>query len=212
VAAIYLIVQFLMIPVPFLRWIEGTDGSGWQFRFPETRLADMLSALLSLQSMALLGFADDVFDIRWRHKILLPCIASIPLLTVYYESSNITTVMVPLPLRPLLGHLINLGPLYYVYMSMMSIFCTNAINILAGINGLEVGQSIVIAMSIAINDLLYLDHSDPAAVNAHLFSLHFILPFIGVSLALLWYNWQVNNHINVMIVLIQHLGIQHAFL
>ena len=30
------------------------------------------------------------------------------------------------------------GPLYYVYMSMLSTFCTNSINILAGVNGVEV--------------------------------------------------------------------------
>ena len=29
-------------------------------------------------------------------------------------------------------------------MGMLAIFCTNAINILAGINGLEVGQSVII--------------------------------------------------------------------
>lgn len=30
------------------------------------------------------------------------------------------------------------GPFYYLYMSMLSTFCTNSINILAGINGVEV--------------------------------------------------------------------------
>ena len=30
--------------------------------------------------------------------------------------------------------------LYYVYIIMLCIFCTNSINIYAGINGLEVGQ------------------------------------------------------------------------
>lgn len=29
---------------------------------------------------------------------------------------------------------------YYVYIVMLCIFCTNSINIYAGINGLEVGQ------------------------------------------------------------------------
>lgn len=33
-------------------------------------------------------------------------------------------------------------------MGMLAVFCTNAINILAGINGLEAGQSLVIAASI----------------------------------------------------------------
>jgi UDP-N-acetylglucosamine--dolichyl-phosphate N-acetylglucosaminephosphotransferase len=39
---------------------------------------------------------------------------------------------------------------------MVSVFCTNAINILAGVNGLEVGQSIVIAVSILIFNLIEL--------------------------------------------------------
>jgi len=51
-------------------------------------------------------------------------------------------------------HSIDLGILYYVYMSMVAVFCTNAINILAGVNGLEVGQSIVIAASILVFNLI----------------------------------------------------------
>ena len=52
--------------------------------------------------------------------------------------------------RPILGTNIELGLLYYIYMGMLAVFCTNAINILAGINGLEVGQSIVIASAIMV--------------------------------------------------------------
>ena len=48
------------------------------------------------------------------------------------------------------------GILYYIYMSMVAVFCTNAINILAGVNGLEVGQSIVIAISILIFNVIEL--------------------------------------------------------
>lgn len=35
-------------------------------------------------------------------------------------------------------------------MGMLAVFCTNAINIFAGINGLEVGQATVIGASIVI--------------------------------------------------------------
>ena len=31
------------------------------------------------------------------------------------------------------------GVLFYVYMGMLAVFCTNAINIYAGINGIEAG-------------------------------------------------------------------------
>lgn len=37
---------------------------------------------------------------------------------------------------------------------MLAVFCTNAINIYAGINGLEVGQSIVIGCFIAIHNAI----------------------------------------------------------
>src|ERR1044072_1931014 len=121
--------------------------------------------MLSLQSMTFLGFADDIFDIRWRHKLFLPSIASIPILMVYYVNFGITHIVVPIPIRFIFGRIIDLGEsifrislfailidlgpnyflfqigfFYYVYMGMMAIFCTNSINILAGINGVEAGQ------------------------------------------------------------------------
>jgi UDP-N-acetylglucosamine--dolichyl-phosphate N-acetylglucosaminephosphotransferase len=74
----------------------------------------------------------------------------------------------------------------------MSIFSSNSINILAGINGIEVAQSVVIAVLIVVNDMLYLSPFTPyphPATDSHLFSLYLLLPFIGVSLALLMHNW-----------------------
>ena len=55
--------------------------------------------------------------------------------------------MVPTVLRALLGHSLHLGALYYLYMGMLAVFCTNAINILAGINGLEVGRGEIIVIN-----------------------------------------------------------------
>lgn len=75
-------------------------------------------------------------------------------------------------------------------MAAIAIFCPNSINILAGINGIEVSQSIVIALLITLNDTLYLlaPHPHPAT-DSHLFSLYLLLPFLGVSFALLKHNW-----------------------
>lgn len=136
--------------------------------------------------MILLGFADDVLDLRWRHKLLLPTIASLPLLMVYYVNFNSTTIIVPKPFRSYLGFSVDLGFIYYIYMGMLAVFCTNAINILAGINGLEVGQSIVIAISIAIFNFVELHGNQ---WKAHLFSLYFLFPYLGTSLALFKHNW-----------------------
>ena len=64
--------------------------------FPHAEFAQLISALLSISCMLMLGFADDVLDLRWRHKLLLPTMASMPLLLVYYVTANRTQVVLPL--------------------------------------------------------------------------------------------------------------------
>ena len=80
-----------------------------------------------------------------------------------------------------------LGILYYVYMGMLAVFCTNAINILSGINGVEAGQSLIIAISILV--LNFIELQGTCCWQAHLFSAYFMMPFIAVCSALLYYNW-----------------------
>ncbi|KAL2147773.1 hypothetical protein VTI28DRAFT_5545 [Corynascus sepedonium] len=154
------------------------------------QLSSYLSAIVSLHTIASLGLADDLFDIRWRHKFFIPAFAAIPLLVVYRVDFGVTSIVVPIQLQPYLGELLDLGALYYVYMAIVAIFSPNSINILAGINGIEVSQSVVIATLLALNDALYLLTPYPhPATDSHLFSLSFLLPFLGVSLALLLHNW-----------------------
>uniref|UniRef100_A0A8C2R5N8 UDP-N-acetylglucosamine--dolichyl-phosphate N-acetylglucosaminephosphotransferase n=1 Tax=Capra hircus TaxID=9925 RepID=A0A8C2R5N8_CAPHI len=136
--------------------------------------------------MIFLGFADDVLNLRWRHKLLLPTAASLPLLMVYFTNFGNTTIVVPKPLRPILGLHLDLGILYYVYMGLLAVFCTNAINILAGINGLEAGQSLVISASIIVFNLVELDGDYR---DDHIFSLYFMIPFFFTTLGLLYHNW-----------------------
>lgn len=137
--------------------------------------------------MILLGFADDVLDLRWRHKLLLPTIASLPLLMVYYVNFNSTTTILPSIVHQITGSSINIGFLYYVYMGMLAVFCTNAINILAGINGLEVGQSIVIASSIIVFNVIQILNDSVA--EKHQLSLYFMIPYLSTTLAL----WNFNR-------------------
>ena len=96
-------------------------------------------------------------------------------------------MLIPFPRDPIL---LDLGILYYVYMSMLCVFCTNAINILAGVNGVEVGQSLVIACSMVINSFyqIYTTKWENTR-DAHLMSIYFLLPFVGVSLGYLKHNW-----------------------
>ncbi|KAE8359977.1 glycosyl transferase family 4-domain-containing protein [Aspergillus caelatus] len=207
-AVVYLLALIFFIPFAFYKDIvAATSGGGNRdvvlevhhvetgrmlHRFPHGRLASYLSGLLSLQCIVILGLGDDLLDIRWRHKVLIPAFGAIPMLIVYFVDFGVTQVVVPVPLQPYLGSFVDLGWLYYVYMAAVAIFCPNSINMLAGINGVEVAQSLVIAILLIANDTLYLVPITPyphPATDSHLFSLYFLLPFVGVSLALLLHNW-----------------------
>ncbi|KAG6814267.1 hypothetical protein H0H92_015382 [Tricholoma furcatifolium] len=223
-ASVYILLLMLFIPFAFSNFIlnfanqklNQSEGIA-VVQFPHYQLSVYLSSLLSLLIATILGFLDDVFDIRWRHKLPIPIIASIPLLMVYYAEQGNTHVVVPLPFRFILGTLVNLGPLYYIYMSLLSTFATNSFNILAGINGSEVSQALIIAISVILNDLLYLPwpfdfriplhllgntkeleiggvwtagmaHGSRELVERHLFSLYFMMPLVAVCTGFMYHN------------------------
>uniref|UniRef100_A0A8C5PHK1 UDP-N-acetylglucosamine--dolichyl-phosphate N-acetylglucosaminephosphotransferase n=1 Tax=Leptobrachium leishanense TaxID=445787 RepID=A0A8C5PHK1_9ANUR len=179
---VFLLLMFCFIPVPFLScFVEDKCKE-----FPHHEFVAFIGSLLAICCMIFLGFADDVLNLRWRHKLLLPTAASLPLLMVYFTTFGNTTIVVPKPLRPLFGLHVDLGFLYYVYMGMLAVFCTNAINILAGVNGLEAGQSLIIAGSIIIFNIVELNGD---CQDDHLFSLYFLIPFFFTTLGLLYHNW-----------------------
>jgi len=181
------------------------------------------SALLSVCFATLLGLVDDVVDIKWRHKLPVGVAMSLPLLVTY---SGLTSIAMPKFVSPFifdkdsgtetsLGQLLDLIPtvkvgegggyleiglFYYLFMLCLSVFCTNAINIYAGINGLEVGQSLIIGLSIMVVNLLDLHERvsrgeieeqdiESGTGKNHLFSLMIMVPFVTTSLGLLFHNF-----------------------
>uniref|UniRef100_A0A1I8AGN3 UDP-N-acetylglucosamine--dolichyl-phosphate N-acetylglucosaminephosphotransferase n=1 Tax=Steinernema glaseri TaxID=37863 RepID=A0A1I8AGN3_9BILA len=71
---------------------------------------------------------------------------------------------------------------------MMAVFCTNSINIIAGVNGVEAGQTVVIAGSIVVFNLLQL-HRLESQEWQHILSICFLLPLCGTACGLLRFNW-----------------------
>ena len=164
----------------------------------------MIWGTVSILSMIILGFYDDLFDLKWRHKLLFPPLASLPLLLHY---PGLTAVVLPKPVRflfakesllhavvnPLFplsdgGEVLEMGVLYYVYMGMMAVFCTNAINIYAGVNGLEAGQSCVIALAVVLQNAVQIARGHDNE-HFHYLSLLFMLPYLATTLGLLKHNW-----------------------
>ncbi|GAA6059112.1 hypothetical protein JCM10212_003859, partial [Sporobolomyces blumeae] len=82
--------------------------------FPHHSLATYLASLLSLLIATFLGFCDDVFDIRWRFKLPIPVIASVPLLVTYAAGHGVTDIVLPrvLGIRDLFGAVATNGVLH----------------------------------------------------------------------------------------------------
>lgn len=51
--------------------------------FHKDSLAEYNAGLTSICFMLLLGFSDDVLNLRWRYKLVLPAVATLPLLVAY---------------------------------------------------------------------------------------------------------------------------------
>ena len=90
----------------------------------------------------LLGFADDMLDLPWRYKLVFPLFIVMPLVCVYDGPTHVAVIA---PFSYILGPSLELSYLYLAYITLLGIYFTNTINIYAGINGLEVGQSIIAA-------------------------------------------------------------------
>ncbi|KAL9237939.1 hypothetical protein vseg_012430 [Gypsophila vaccaria] len=173
-------VVFLLVAILFQHF-NFTADSVW--------LVEYNAALASICFMILLGFVDDVLDVPWRVKLVLPSFAALPLLMAY---AGHTTIVIPKPLVSYVGlEVLDLGWIYRLYMGLLAVFCTNSINIHAGINGLEVGQTIVIAAAILIHNIMQIGASvdNPDSQQAHAFSIYLVQPFLATSMALLSYNW-----------------------
>jgi UDP-N-acetylglucosamine--dolichyl-phosphate N-acetylglucosaminephosphotransferase len=133
-----------------------------------------------------LGYIDDIKNLSWKLKIFLPGFPGLVLLMTYTGS---TTIVIPKILQSIFSFepLYNLGWIYKVCILLITIFCFNSINIYAGINGLEVGQSIIITMAVLIHNVIQITNN--IAPHAHMFSICMMHPFLATSLGLLIFNW-----------------------
>lgn len=73
-----------------------------------------------------------MLELPWRYKLIFPFFIVIPMISNYYGT---TSVVFTYPIN-IVVESIDLGPLFLLYIALLGIYCTNAINIYAGINGL----------------------------------------------------------------------------
>lgn len=110
----------------------------------------------------LLGYVDDMMELGWWCKIVFPCAAAVPLVMAYEGSTFVYA--------PGIGA-IQLGGLFYVLIVGLSVFYTNSVNILSGVNGVETGQVLVLSAGCVADRLIFTSGLGPSgAVAGLLFS------------------------------------------
>ena len=140
----------------------------------------LLAALVSILIAGLIGSLDDIFDFKNRTKVILPMVASIPMIAVSVGNPTMTI--------PFIGT-INFGPFYaLLIVPLMMTFIVDSTNMYGGMNGLEAGLSSINSSAIVLYVLIspYVDshmittaQTDAGMVAASLF---------GASIAFLIFN------------------------
>jgi len=139
--------------------------------FPSIDIISVLVALSTILIVVLIGIFDDLVSMPQQVKAFMPVLAALPLVVIKEGS----TFMI----MPFLGN-INFGLLYTLVIIPLEVtIAANAVNMLAGFNGIEVGMGIIAMGSLAV--IAYL--------LGKMTVLVILLAALGALLATLYYNW-----------------------
>ena len=134
-------------------------------------LTSILAALATILIVMLIGIFDDLVSVSQGVKAFMPVFAALPLMAIK-EGQYLMKI-------PLYG-IINFGVYYSLILVPLGITgAANAVNMLAGFNGLEAGMGLVAVGSLAI--IAYLLGEVTAFI--------ILIAALGALLATLYYNW-----------------------
>jgi len=136
---------------------------------------EIVGTAATVMLTAFIGFADDLYDIRWRVKILTPLLGGVPLAVMRLGRE---TIMTPFGVLDFAAF----GSVGVVLFAVVILFAVtasaNGINMFAGLNGQEAGS--VLIMSLALLFLAF----RLGKTNGYII----LIPFIGALIAFLYFN------------------------
>lgn len=139
--------------------------------FLSVSLTSILAVLSTVLIVVIIGVFDDLISMQQWIKAIIPVFAALPLMAIK-EGYSIMRI-------PFVG-MINFGIFYPLVLVPLGITgAANAVNMLAGFNGLEVGMGIVAIGALVI--IAYLIGQTTALI--------ILLAALGALIAALYYNW-----------------------
>jgi UDP-N-acetylglucosamine--dolichyl-phosphate N-acetylglucosaminephosphotransferase len=139
--------------------------------FLSVSLTSILAVLSTVLIVVIIGVFDDLISIRQWIKAIIPVFAALPLMALK-EGYSMMRI-------PFVG-MIDFGIFYPLVLVPLGITgAANAVNMLAGFNGLEVGMGVVAVGALAV--IAYLIGQTTALI--------ILLAALGALIAALYYNW-----------------------
>jgi len=133
-------------------------------------IVPITSAASSILMICMIGMIDDILDLSQRTRVVLPVIASLPLMVA---TSTDRSMLIPFVGR------IPLGIAYPLIMVPIGVVvASNLTNMLAGLNGLEAGMGSIAVISLIIS----------ASISSKWICVMILIPMLGALLAFLPYN------------------------
>jgi len=140
--------------------------------FKSINAIPMLMALLTTFIVATIGIIDDLIGVRQSLKAAIPLFASVPLMMIQAEQSHLGL--------PLLDVRVEFGIFYPLILVPLGVTgAANAVNMLAGFNGLELGMASAAFLSLGVIAYLLGEAT----------SLLILVAGFGAVVATLYYNW-----------------------
>ncbi|UCC33949.1 MAG: hypothetical protein JSW53_02810 [Candidatus Bathyarchaeota archaeon] len=139
-------------------------------------IEEIIGTAATVLFSSFIGLIDDVYEVRWRIKALTPMLGGIPLAVMSLGRPTISTPLGVLDFA-LLG-VVGLVFFYAIIVPFVVTACANAVNMLAGLNGLESGSILIIASALALLSLIKGKNE----------GLLILTPLIGGLLAFLYFN------------------------
>jgi len=137
---------------------------------------EIVGTAATVMLTAFIGFADDLYELRWRVKVLTPLLGGVPLAVMRLGRETISTPFGVLDFAAF-------GSLGLVLFAVIILFAVtasaNGINMFAGLNGQEAGSALIMSLA-----LLFLAFRLEKAVGYII-----LIPFIGALVAFLYFNW-----------------------
>jgi UDP-N-acetylglucosamine--dolichyl-phosphate N-acetylglucosaminephosphotransferase len=165
---ITLMLAYLLGLFTFIPFLEQPLGNIYTEKIIGTAATVLFSTFI--------GLVDDVYEIKWRIKVLTPMLGGVPLAVMSLGRPTIST-----PFGILDFKLFGLYGLVFFYAFLVPFIvtaCANAVNMLAGLNGLEAGSTLIIALGLTLLSI-YTGKTE---------GLILLVPLVGAFIGFLYFN------------------------